>query len=90
MERSVPDTLASLVIRLAIDCDKHGKTLSEHELMERIAVSGVTLHDSSKTTRLIVNAAYLEAVDNGNDILAGMIAESFTDDRGYPLIAWLS
>ena len=90
MERNVSDSLSGLITRLAIDCDKRGKTLSEHELMELIAASGVALHDSPKTTRMIVNAAYLEAVDNGNDILAGMIAESFTDDRGYPLIAWLS
>ena len=90
MNNTASDVLSNLVIRLAIDCDKRGKTLSEHELMELIAASGVALHDSPKTTRLIVNAAYLEAVDNGNDILASMIAESFTDDRGYPLIAWLS
>ena len=90
MNKNVSDVLSGLVIRLAIESDKRNQTVTEEQLMDFIAENGIVVHDSLKTARIIVNAAYSKAIDDDNDILAGMIAESFTDDRGYPLIAWLS
>ena len=86
MNRNVTEVLSNLVIRLAIESDKRNQTVTEDQLMDYISENGIAVHDSSKTARIIVNAAYNQAIDDNNDILAGMIAETFVDNDGFPLI----
>ena len=86
MEKNVSDVLSGLVIRLAIESDKRNQTVTEQQLMDYIAENGIVVHDSSKTARIIINAAYNQAINDDNDILAGMIAETFVDNNGFPII----
>lgn len=86
MNKSISDVLSGLVIRLTIESDKRNQTVTDSQLMDLIADNGIIVHDSSKTARIIVNAAYSQAIDNDNEILAGMIAETFVDSNGFPMI----
>ena len=86
MNRNVTEVLSNLVIRLAIESDKRNQTVTEEQLMDYIAENGIVVHDSSKTARIIINAAYNQAINDDNDILAGMIAETFVDNNGFPII----
>lgn len=86
MNRNVTEVLSNLVIRLTIESDKRNQTVTESQLMDLIADNGIVVHDSSKTARIIVNAAYSKAIDDDNDILAAMIAETFVDINGFPII----
>ena len=86
MNRNVTEVLSNLVIRLTVESDKRNQTVTESQLMDLIADKGIVVHDSPKTARIIINAAYSQAIDDDNDILAGMIAETFVDNNGFPII----
>ena len=86
MNRNVTEVLSNLVIRLAIESDKRNQIVTEQQLMDYIADNGIVVHDSPKMARIIINAAYSQAIDDDNDILAGMIAETFVDNNGFPII----
>ena len=86
MNKSISDVLSGLIVRLAIESDKRNQTVNEQQLMDYIADNSIIVHDSPKTARIIVNAAYSQAIDDDNEILAGMIAETFVDSNGFPII----